>query len=151
ISVWSKKFSVFEPAKISVATRTRTSPLSQRSRARHGGGALGPPAAVASVGAWSDSTVCVSDITVRPFGRLQPPGHPQAEPPVERDGCQQQGARDRLVPEGRNPRRDERLIDRVEQDRAERGAEDGAAAAEDRHAAHHDGGDDEQFVAGAAR
>src|SRR6266566_2588751 len=142
MSVWSKKFSVFDPAKISVATRTRTSPLSQRNSARHGGGALGWPPAVASVGAWSDSTVCVSDITVRPFRGLQPPGHPQAEPPVERDGRQQQGARDRLVPEGRDPRRDERLVDRVEQYRAERGAEDGAAAAEDRHAAHDHGRDD---------
>ena len=57
--------------------------------------------------------------------------------------------RERLAPERRHVHDDERAVDRVQEQRAERGAEDRAAAAEDRDAADDDRGDHLELVADA--
>src|SRR5471030_2841196 len=55
---------------------------------------------------------------------------PQQDEPVERDREDQERALERHVPGGRHAHHDERAVDRVQQERAERGAEDAAAATE---------------------
>src|SRR4051794_8434147 len=123
-----QKFLVLYPY-TSAATSAKKSIVSQRTRARHG--------------------APMSDDMAGLAGGLEA-RHAQGEHPVDGDRQQQQGAGDGLVPERRHLGGHERLVDRVQQQRAEGGAVHRAAAAEDRHPAHHDGGDDVEFVAGAA-
>ena len=81
--------------------------------------------------------------------RAQGRRHAHRDQAVEGDRADEQRARDGLAPEGRHVHDDERAVDRVQEQRAERGAENGAAAAEDRDAADDDGGDDLELVADA--
>src|SRR5262245_5163058 len=82
-------------------------------------------------------------------GAAQGAGEALGDGLVEGDGDQQQEAPDRLVPERGDAQHVQRRADRGQQQRAQPGADDAAAAAEDRDAADHDGGDDLQLVAGA--
>src|SRR5579863_2792032 len=58
---------------------------------------------------------------------------------VKSDGRDQQSAGQRLVPEGGYARGDQRLVDRVQQDRAERSPNNCPATTENRHTAHDNG------------
>src|SRR3954447_70707 len=78
-------------------------------------------------------------------------GDPHGDQPVGADGQDDQRADDGLLPELVDVEHREGAADHREQQRAEAGAPNRAAAAEDRDAADHDRGDDVQLVAGAGR
>src|SRR3954447_11342328 len=73
----------------------------------------------------------------------------QTDEAVERDGGEQQRADGGLLPERVDLQDDERGRDRLQQQRAERGAVDAAGPAEDRDAADDGRGDHDELVAGA--
>src|SRR5712664_2200121 len=110
-----------------IATTTMASPDSQRSAGRSRSARLfmaGPP---------------------QPQGA----GETLGDGLVECDREQQQRAPDRLVPERRYAQDVQRRADRGKQQRAEPGADDAAAAAEDRDTADHHRGYHRKLVAGA--
>src|SRR5262245_6385614 len=137
-----RKYGETEAPYAIVPPRTKSSRTSQRTTAprlcRPGGRA---PASSPGL----RSSISATRPPPRPEGRR----HAQRDQPVEGDCREQQAARDGLAPEGRDVDDDERAVDRVQEQRAERGAEDGAAAAEDRHAADDDGGDHLELVSDA--
>src|SRR3984957_14782101 len=89
----------------------------------------------------------ISELTVGPLRGAEAARHPQRQQPVDGDGQQQHPAGDGLVPEGRDPDRDQALLDGIEQQRPERRADHRAAAAEDRDPADHGGGYHIELVA----
>src|SRR6266850_7576137 len=78
--------------------------------------------------------------------RAQRGRNPQRDQPVEGDRADEQGARERLVPVGGDLDDHERTVDRVQEQRAERGAEHGAATAEDRDTADDDRSDHLELI-----
>src|SRR5579885_1318383 len=74
-------------------------------------------------------------LATRPPPCAQGRRDPDRDQAVERDRREEQRARERLAPEGREVDDDARAVDRVEEERAQGGAEHRAAAAEDRDAA----------------
>src|ERR1700743_3692393 len=107
----------------STAMSTTTSATSQRIRPRQGAclPVSGPVRSVSTGG----GVVRVSDIAVRSLGRLQTSGHARAQPAVEGDRGEQQRAGDGVVPERRDAAGDQRLVDRVEQQRTQCGPQHG--------------------------
>src|SRR5215216_2306838 len=106
--------------KSTTATSAKTRPTSHRtsgrSRSRKSGAKVRPPLAQ---------------------GRREP----ERDPAVEGDRAEQQRTGDGLVPERPHTENVQRRQDRVQEQRAERGADDASATAEDRDAPDHDGGD----------
>src|SRR5438132_7343647 len=109
------------------------------------------PAPYSLLGAWlpASSPGLSSSSATGPPPRTQGGRDAQRDQPVEGDRADEQPAGESLAPERRDVHDDERAVDRVQKQRAERGAEDGTAAAEDRHAADDDRGDHLELVADA--
>src|SRR5581483_2455817 len=137
-----RKYGDTSAPKTTVPTISRTSIASQRTAARSGCRPGDSVAGTSSCG-WKPRS------DTRPPPRAERRRHAHGDEAVEGDRGDQQAARERLAPERRDVHHHERAVDRVQQQRAERGAEHGAAAAEDRHAADHDGGDHLELVADA--
>src|ERR1700761_5676391 len=120
---------------------TSARPVSQRSAGR---------SRSARRGRWVSTRLAMSDpVAALCVSTAKGAGEALGDGLVEGDGEQQQEAPDRLVPERGDAEHVQRGADRGQEQCAERGTGDAAAAAEDRDAADHDGRHDLQFVAGA--